>query len=254
MSDASQADVGLHPGLRPVSPTSTPSDAVSSDTHAALSSIVLAGQPLGAVLRRVAELAVTTMPNLMDASVTLIERGRPKTVAFYGQLAVALDERQYEAGFGPCLDAASGEQTIHIDTNDEAGAYPEFASLARRRGVRYTMAIGLPSIQRTSGALNLYAGEGPFDESAREAAASFAGYAAVTLFNATVYAGALDEVAQMKEAMASRAVIEQAKGIIMGERHCSADEAFTLLAKTSSVANRKLRDIAQEIVKRAVSG
>lgn len=228
-------------------------DAVPADTHAELSSIVTAGQPLGAVLRRVAELAVRTMPAVQEASVTLVERGRPKTVAFSGPLAVTLDERQYGAGFGPCMDAAYGEQTIEVDTSDDDGAYTEFARLARRHGVRYMLALGLPTMQHTNGALNLYANDGPFDRATRDAAGSFAAYAAVTLFNATVYAGALEEVAQMKAAMASRAVIEQAKGIIMAQRHCNADEAFTLLAKTSSAANRKLRDIAQEIVQRATS-
>jgi ANTAR domain-containing protein len=254
MSDAFPAELSPPRGDRAEPRTLAVGDAMSFETHAALSSVVVAGRPLGAVLHRVAELAVKTMPNVEDASVTLIERDRPTTVAFYGRLAVALDERQYESGFGPCIDAAAGEQTIHIDTADEAGAYPEFASQARREGVRYTLAIGLATVQRTKAALNLYASEGPFDQAARDAGASFAGYAAVTLFNAAVYAGAQEEVAQLKEAMASRAVIEQAKGMIMRERHCSADEAFTLLVKMSSRSNRKLRDLAQEIVEGAVSG
>jgi AmiR/NasT family two-component response regulator len=51
--------------------------------------------------------------------------------------------------------------------------------------------------------------------------------------------------------MESRAVIEQAKGIIMGERRCSADEAFRLLSKLSQDSNRKLRDVAAALVSRA---
>jgi AmiR/NasT family two-component response regulator len=52
----------------------------------------------------------------------------------------------------------------------------------------------------------------------------------------------------MQAAMESRAVIEQAKGIIMGERHCSPDEAFKILTKLSQDTNRKLRDIATALV------
>lgn len=260
MSDQPPADLGPDSALPPESPAAVPSApaamsaAMQGQIHAELSSIVLAAQPLGAVLRRVAELAVTSIPGADDASVTLIEQGKPRTVAFVGQLAVTLDERQYEAGFGPCMDAATGGQMIHVDTADESGAYLGFARQARRQGVRHVLALGLPTLQQTSGALNLYANGGPFTPQAHEIASAFAGYAAVTLFNATVYAGALDEVIQMKTAIASRAVIEQAKGIVMAQQHCTADEAFAVLVKTSSIANRKVRDIAFDIVERAITG
>ncbi len=52
----------------------------------------------------------------------------------------------------------------------------------------------------------------------------------------------------MSKAMDSRAVIEQAKGILMGERRCSADDAFAILTKISQDANRKLRDVATALV------
>ena len=55
----------------------------------------------------------------------------------------------------------------------------------------------------------------------------------------------------MQSAMQSRAVIEQAKGIIMGERRCTPDEAFAILAKVSQDSNRKLRDVAAALVERA---
>jgi GAF domain-containing protein len=234
---------------------STGSDSVTAATHAELSAIALGSQPLGATLRRIAELAVKTIPGADDASVTLIERGKPKTVAFSGQLAVTLDERQYELGFGPCLDAALSAQTILLDTHDEQESYTEFCRQARRQGIRHVLAVGMATFQHTSGALNIY-GSGSlraFDSQVREAAAAFAGYAAVTLFNAALYAGALDEVAQMQQAMASRASIEQAKGIIMAQQHCTADEAFRILIDTSSRSNRKLRDVAQTVIDEALS-
>src|SRR4051794_29713329 len=84
-------------GLRPVDPTAA---------YAELAKIVLGEQPLGAVMHRIAVLAAQTIPGADDVSVTLIERGRARTVSFSGTLAAALDERQYEDGFGPCMDAA----------------------------------------------------------------------------------------------------------------------------------------------------
>ncbi len=56
---------------------------------------------------------------------------------------------------------------------------------------------------------------------------------------------------QMREAMASRAVIEQAKGIVMAQLRCTPDEAFLRLSKMSRNTNQKLRDIAATLVERA---
>lgn len=63
-----------------------------------------------------------------------------------------------------------------------------------------------------------------------------------------------DEVSQLKEAMKSRAVIEQAKGMVMAESHCSADEAFQLLVRLSNNTNVKLNQVASAMVYQATKG
>jgi hypothetical protein len=55
------------------------------------------------------------------------------------------------------------------------------------------------------------------------------------------------EVDQLRIALESRAVIEQAKGIVMATVRCDADAAFALLVEQSQHQNRKLRDIAREL-------
>ncbi|MBB5111303.1 AmiR/NasT family two-component response regulator [Micromonospora echinospora] len=115
------------------------------------------------------------------------------------------------------------------------------------------MSIALPIQEAVTGALNLYGSSAhAFDQSSIDLAEEFAAYAAVALANAHLYESTSTLAQQMREAMRSRAVIEQAKGIIMGQRRCSADEAFTLLAKLSQDTNRKLRDVAEALVARAV--
>ena len=66
--------------------------------------------------------------------------------------------------------------------------------------------------------------------------------------NAQLYETTVALAHQMEEAMASRAIIEQAKGLIMGQRRCSADEAFRVLVDASSRSNRKLRDVAAHLL------
>jgi GAF domain-containing protein len=220
--------------------------------YAELGKIVLSGQPLGAVLTRVSQLTRELISAAADVSVTVIERGRPRSVAFSGHLAIALDERQYEAGFGPCMDAAAISEIITIDDTSASSMYPEFGRQAARAGIKHTLSIGLPVIvQGTMGALNIYGADEPFSFADRETATTFASYAAVAIANAAVYAGALDETEQLREAMVSRAVIEQAKGIIMAQQRCDAGEAFNFLRQSSNASNRKLRDLAQQIVDQA---
>jgi hypothetical protein len=236
-------------------PASTSPSGIRADVaraYAELTTIVVGAEPLGAVMRRIAELAVDTIPGADDVSVTVIESGRARSVAFSnnGRLATALDERQYEDGFGPCMDAAMTGQVIEIRDTADNQTYPGFARQAHRLGVTHTLSVGMPMLPKISGALNIYSSgtAGPFEQADHDIATTFAGYASIAVLNAAVYAGALEEVAQMRQAMVSRANIEQAKGIIMRERGCGAEEAFAVLRDLSSTTNRKLRDVAQDVI------
>jgi AmiR/NasT family two-component response regulator len=79
----------------------------------------------------------------------------------------------------------------------------------------------------------------------------FAEQASVALANAQLYDSAYRLTQQLQEALTSRAVIDQAKGLLMGQHRVGADEAFNILRTASQRDNRKLRDIAQELVDRA---
>ena len=222
---------------------------------AELSKIMLGDQPLSATLERVAELAKQTIPGAADVSVTLLQDGEAASVAFTGPLAVHLDERQYEAGFGPCMDAATSGGTITIDDTAHSPSYPDFARMAARKGIRHTMSIGLPVQRQTIGALNVYGADDiPFDDTKQELATAFASYAAVAVANAGVYASTATLAANLQRALDSRAVIDQAKGILMGRHGISAEQAFDLLSKESQLANRKLRDIAEDLVSEVQRG
>jgi len=251
---------GLSRGLNPQpgaadrsTTVATPNDDLSSRdpraSFAELSTIMLGAQPLSETLSRVAEIAKQTIPGAADVSVTLMTDGRPTSVVFTGQLASDLDERQYQSGFGPCMDAAISGETITIEDTADGGAYPDFSRAAQRHGVTHTMSIGLPVERQTIGALNVYGiGPEPFDEATQDMARAFAGYAAVAVANAGVYASVTALAANLQRALESRGVIDQAKGILMGRHGISADAAFELLARQSQKAQRKLRDVAADLV------
>ncbi|SCE78328.1 GAF and ANTAR domain-containing protein [Micromonospora mirobrigensis] len=209
---------------------------------------------LNDVLTRIADVAKQAIPGTHEVSVTLIQGAEAHTAAFTGELALMLDLWQYEHGRGPCLDAATtGTAMIVADMATES-RWPEWATRAHRAGAASSLSIGLPIQEAFVGALNIY-GATPhaFDE-VTSLAQKLAGYAAIALANAHLYESTATLAQQMQVAMQSRAVIEQAKGIIMGQRRCTAEEAFAILAKVSQDSNRKLREVAEALVDRATSG
>ena len=228
----------------------------SDATHAfaELGRIDLATTAVQDVLTRVAELAKETIPGADEVSVTLLQNGEGATAAFTGELALNLDERQYDYGYGPCLDAAEDAVTLVIDDMATEDRWEPYTSQAAEHGAQSSVSVGLPVQQAVTGALNIY-GRKPkaFDEESVTLARTFACYAAVALSNAQLYATTAQLAKQMEEAMESRAIIEQAKGVIAGQQACTPDEAFRLLSQHSQNHNRKLRDIAAEIVSQAAA-
>ncbi len=106
-----------------------------------------------------------------------------------------------------------------------------------------------------SAALNIYSTDrDALDDDAVELASTIAAYAGVALANTHLYEAQGQVAAQLRTAMQSRAVIEQAKGILIGERRCSPQEAFDILVRLSQDTNRKLRDVAEALVAHAMTG
>jgi GAF domain-containing protein len=204
---------------------------------------------MDAMLQRVAELAKEVIPGVAEASVTLIANDKPSTAACTGGLARDLDESQYGRGHGPCLEAAVGEEIREITDAREETRWPDYARTAVERGSLSSLSVPLPVREGIHGGLNLYAIEADgFDDDARHTSRAFASYAAVAVHNMHLYESTREQAEHLDTAMKTRAVIEQAKGILMSQRRCDAEEAFALLAAASQRANRKLRDIAQAIV------
>ena len=115
-----------------------------------------------------------------------------------------------------------------------------------------TLSVPLAARGEGLGALNLYSRLGPFSDQAVAQAQSFGVQASILLANVQVYWDARQLSERMNQAMRSRATIDHAVGIIMasGGGGRTPDEAFQLLVRVSQRENRKLRDIAADIVDR----
>ncbi|MBM0275436.1 GAF and ANTAR domain-containing protein [Micromonospora tarensis] len=229
-----------------------PTDATAA--LAELARIKLGDADLDDVLRRVAELTKRVLPIDVEVSVTLVRGGAGHTTASTdGDLARDMDERQYAQGRGPCLDASNSGDVMSVPDLAAEERWPDWAEGGVKAGLGSSVSIGLPIQDAVVGALNVYArGPHAFDDGTITVLRTFAAYAAVALANAHLYDSTATLARQMQDAMATRAVIEQAKGMIMAQRRCSPNEAFSILAKVSQDSNRKVRDVAQALVDQAV--
>jgi GAF domain-containing protein len=219
-----------------------------SALHAELAGVVVVGRELPDVLTEIVQISRRAMPGAVATSITLIRDDRAFTAAFDGQLAMDADELQYRRGYGPCVDAGrSGEVFVVSDMTSE-DRWPDYARHAAGLGVGSSLSIPLPFQGATIGALNNYALQpAAFSETDLRLGEEVAAFVAVAVANAEAAARATDDLANMRRAMESRAVIEQAKGVLMERYKLTAEQAFTLLTHASQRANVKLRDIAEEL-------
>jgi GAF domain-containing protein len=234
-----------------VADTQNPQPADPAEALERLGRLSLRELSMDSLLQMVADLTKTVMPGNPEASVLLLAKDQPNTVSSTGELATDLDESQYETGQGPCLHAArTGEVTEIRDTRAD-DRWPDYTPRAVEHGNLSSLSIPLaidPDAQVT-GALNIYARRpDAFDEASRSVATRFAPYAAVAAGNLYAYQSARDMADNLQTALESRAVIDQAKGILMERYKLTPDQAFQLLARVSMTTNRKLRDIADHLV------
>jgi len=216
-----------------------------------LSRVVLVGRPLTDVLTEITTIAARGIPGAEATSITLLRDEKAFTAAYSGEMALTADELQYEHGYGPCMDAGRGGVLLRVDDMRTEQRWPDYvAHLLATSPIRSSLSVPLPYQGSSIGALNNYSTQpGAFasPESLR-AGSDVAEAVAVAVANADAHAQLFDQARNMRIAMESRAVIEQAKGVLMAQRHVSAEQAFEILREASQRYNRKLRDIASGIV------
>ena len=194
-------------------------------------------------LRAIVLSSVGTIPGAEHAGISLVQRRSVvETVAPSDDLVGRVDLLQYEIGEGPCLDAAWNQDICRVDDLSVEDRWPQFCRRAVEFGVRSILAFRLFVASDNMGALNVYSQHpGAFDEESEQVGRLFAAHAAVAL------AGSERE-RRLAEAIQTRDLIGQAKGILMERHSISAEQAFTVLIEASQGANIKLRDVAEYLV------
>ncbi len=210
---------------------------------------------LNRLLNLILETAVEAL-GFSAATVTARHTNDMSTVAATDQRLIELDAVQYEDG-GPCVQTLDDPSPILLeDASKSDDRWQHFAQTAAHLGVRSSLCLHVPTDSRDLAAsLNLYARE-TFDMSRDNVrlASTYAAQLAATLESVDAYRSTARLAQNLAEAMRSRAVIEQAKGILMADYQINDIEAFQRLAELSQRSNIKLRDVAARFVEERSSG
>lgn len=202
-----------------------------------------------AVIAELVEHAAAEIPGAEYAGVTITRNAKKiETPAATHKWPIVLDEIQERHREGPCLTAAWEERTVHVADLEHEDRFPHYRHDAMERTpIRSIMAFQLFIADETMGAINVYA-EQPnvFDAASREIGLIFAAHSSVAWNSAR-----RDE--QFNQALASRDIIGQAKGMIMERYSVDAVQAFALLRKLSQDSNVPLIKIATDLTRKATS-
>lgn len=195
-------------------------------------------------LEAIVHAAVGSVPGAGHASISAIRRRREvETRACTSALARAIDQAQYDSGEGPCLDALFERDTVRLRHLPGEQRWPDFTKRAVELGVGSMLAVRLFVQGDDLGALNLHSeGEAAFDDEAEHTAQLFASHAAVAL-------AAAQQKQQLRRAVSTRQLVGQAEGILMERFKLNDDQAFRLLVRASQDTNRKLVEIAADLVR-----
>jgi hypothetical protein len=201
------------------------------------------------VLSRIADAAVSTIAGCRMASVTLCDRGGYRTVASTDPAATAVDNAQYQAHEGPCLDAVDAPMVYAQSFPDER--WPTLASRPTESGIQSALSYRLAAASSATadsggGSLNSYAViPDAFNDTAQEIGLILAAHASVAARVVEERSTLQSLGRDLQQVLLSRDVIGQAKGILMERLKITPEDAFDLLRRSSQNLNVKLRDLAR---------
>ena len=161
---------------------------------------------------------------------------------------IELFELQHEEG--PCLDAYRTGVAVHADISDDADTrWPHFAPHAREVGFQSVSALPMRLRDDVIGALNLFSPvAGPLSSEDQQVAQALTDVATIGILQERALHDGQVVTAQLQGALASRVVIEQAKGILAQSAHVSVDDAFKLLRAYARNHNALLSQTANKII------
>ncbi|WP_185292867.1 GAF and ANTAR domain-containing protein [Mycolicibacterium litorale] len=195
------------------------------------------------ILSGVTATAKELIPGVDAAGILLIGRGGEfESVAQVTDVPHQLDELQMKFNEGPCVEAALEDVVVRTDDFREERRWPKYSPACIEHGVLASLSFKLYTAERTAGALNLFSFRPDvWDGEAETIGMVLAAHAAAALL-------AHRHGEQLKSALSTRDRIGQAKGIIMERYKVDDLQAFEMMRRLSQDSNKKLTEIAQQVI------
>ena len=203
-------------------------------------------------LGRVVE-ATRTVVGVDGTGLTLAhEDGRPRWVAVSDAAMELLEQVQHDFGEGPCLAAFAEDRVVAVQDLRSERVWDRLAAVVGQLQVYGVLSVPVRLASQPVGTLDVYASQPRvWSASEVEALGALAVVTAELVSTAVELANREVEVAQLRQALANRVWIEQAKGVLAATRGVDPDQAFQQLRKQARSSSRKLADLAQEVIQEA---
>ena len=214
-------------------------------------SALTSGYGIGDVLHNLTE-EMTEVLNVTGAGVTLVHDGQQRFVTAADEAIATLERVQEKWQKGPCIDAVASAAPVAVGDIAEVDAsdrWPDYVIAAKTTGIRAVAGIPMLAEGEAIGAVNLYDSQ-PRDWSAEDlrVATIFASIATGYLAHASAARQQQRTAEQLEQALSTRLIIEQAKGVLATQRETDVDEAFKRLRKYAREHNARIHDVSRAVV------
>jgi GAF domain-containing protein len=166
-----------------------------------------------------------------------------------------LEDLQIRHQEGPCISAFDDKQLVGAQDLTEDTRWPSFSEAAVAHGMRAVLASPLPYNQDAVGVVAVLSEDArPWSPEGELALLAFTDLAALLIASMMQGEQQSELAAQLQGALNSRAVIEQAKGVLIGQQGLSPQAAYVQLRAQARAERRKLVAVSAEVVRRAGGG
>lgn len=204
---------------------------------------------LSELLHRLTDRACEVMP-ARGAGILVEDRsGDLQFAAASDDAVVELERHQQRIEAGACFEAYVSGTIVEVSDLDQDTRWPAYRTRALRAGLPAVLGMPVRVYDRTIGALNIYR-DTPSDWSVEDRARgeTLAALVAGYVLHAEHEVAQQELADNLQRAIDTRDLIGQAKGILIGRDGVDASDAFDTLRELSQRTNRKLRDVARDVV------
>jgi GAF domain-containing protein len=164
-----------------------------------------------------------------------------------------LEELQVRHQEGPCIDAFDDKELVRAEDLTQEPRWPSFSKHAVARGIGAVLASPIPYNQDAIGVVAVASEDRrPWSAEAELALLAFTDLAALLIATMLMGEQQTELATQLQSALNTRAIIEQAKGVLIGQQGLTAHAAYAQLRAQARAERRKLAIVSAELVRNAI--